>query len=209
LNSVTAAGVGNEGLDRLDVMRAWRRAVNAPPDAATLQRTLEQTLECLDALIGASWDATRGDLQMLADEVAREASPPAEARGIDLAIEARGDSALVARDLRRWTYLLRGALDEFLRELPAGSAVRVELGCVAATCGHRWLQADIVATLPVDARNPLEHRTPPSVSNRDKAVESGIRSLLIGTALRLLDGACDRTQTDAGPALRLVVPVEG
>jgi hypothetical protein len=208
MNSVTPAGIGDEGIDRLDVMRAWRRAVSAPIDAATLHRTLEQTLECLDALIGGSRDATRCDLQMLADEVAREASPAAEARDIDLAIEAR-DGALIARDLRRWTYLLQGALDSFLRELPAGSAVRVELGCVAATCGHRWLQADIVATLPVDARDPLEHRTPPSVSNGDKAVESGIRSLLIGTALRLLDGACDRTQTDAGPALRLVVPVEG
>jgi hypothetical protein len=209
MSSVTVAGVGDEGLDRLDVMRAWRRAVSAPLDAATLQRRLEQTLECLDALIGGSWGATRCDLQMLADEVTRGASTAADTRGIDLTIEARGSSVLIARDLRRWTYLLQGALDSFLSELPDGSAVRLDLACVAATCGHRWLQADIVATLPVDARQAVEHRPSPSVPNWDKAGESGIRSLLIATALRLLDGACERTQTDAGPALRLVVPVEG
>jgi hypothetical protein len=36
----------------------------------------------------------------------------------------------------------------------------------------------------------------------------GRRLILVGTALRLLEGACHRTATADGPALRLVAPVE-
>jgi hypothetical protein len=200
MTGLPVSGADDDRVERVDVMRAWRRTVSAPLDAATLQRTLEQTLECLDALIGGS-EPERGDLRVLAEHVARVA-PAAEARGLDLTIETRSRSPLVGRDLRRWTWLLQGMLDSLLAELPGGSAVRVGLGCVATTSGHRWLQADITATVAVDPHDTGEPRAP-------RSGESDIRELLIGAALRLLDGACVRTQTDAGPVLRLVVPVQG
>ena len=186
----------------MDVMQAWRHRVRAPLDAATLHQTLDQMVECLEALVGAGVEAERGNLGTLAECVVRVATPAAEARGIALTIETHSRSVLVGRDLRRWTWLLEGVLGSLFTELSSGSAVRVGLGCAATTSGHRWLQADITATSPLHASDTAEPRAAHSA-------DAEIRELLIGTALRLLDGACDRIQTDAGPVLRLVVPVEG
>ena len=143
-----------------------------------------------------------GDLQVLAGDIFDAMSPAAEALGIGLAVDARSRSTLTGRDLQRWTYLLNTALDSFLQELPAGSAVRVELACVASTRRHRWLQADLVATAPEAACHPDAPAT-------SRGGQPSVRWLLIETALRQLDGACDRTNTDAGQTLRLVAPVEG
>ena len=123
------------------------------------------------------------------------------ARGIELACEARGGGDLSGRDRRRWLYLLNATLDGFMRGLPAESAVHVDLACVASTREHRWLQAHIAATLPGGAPLMLN---PPGT-----ATESAALSLLVVTALRLLDGAYDHTHTEAGPVLRLVIPIEG
>jgi hypothetical protein len=184
-----------------DALAAWRRAMSAPTDGVSMRRTLEQTLECLDALIGVGGSLADGDLRVLAADVSSAMSAAAHARRIQLVCEARSTSALSGRDRRRWIHLLKASLDSFLHDLPPESAVRVDLACVASTREHRWLQASIAAALPAGA--PMTHDSPPP------APGAAALSLLIETALPLLDGACDRTHTEEGPVLRLVAPIEG
>lgn len=156
----------------------------------------------LHDLLAACGQTPASDLTGLAEEVASAMSPAAARRGIRLRCEARTESALSGRDRCRWRYLLNATLEDFLRELPADTVVRVDLACVATTREHRWLQASIVATLP-DGRRPAHDAATGTAS------ESAIPSLLVETALRLLEGASDRLHTAAGPVLRLVTPIEG
>jgi hypothetical protein len=137
---------------------------------------------------------------MLAEDVARDVAPRARARGIDVAIRIHSRDSLSGRDRRRWRYVLEQASASVLDELPAGSRLRVDLGCVATTSGHRWLQADLAVTR-ADGEAAGPARGP-------AGRPAGFDSTVVATAMRLLEGALDRTATRNGRVLRLVAPVE-
>jgi hypothetical protein len=159
--------------------------------------TLAGALEALDTVIGETSGLPGGDLRALAQDVAGDVAPLARARGIEVAMGIRSRDSLSGRDRHRWRYLLEQATTSVLDELPPGSRLRVELGCVATTSGHRWLQADLAVT------DGTHFARPAAGSARD-----GFRSIVVETALRLLEGALDRTVTEDGRVLRLVAPVE-
>ena len=163
--------------------------------------TLAVALEHLDRLIADATPLPPGDLAGLVGVVAAAVAPLAHGRGIDLVMAVRGQGPLAGRDLRHWQYLLTQALLSFVEDLPAGSALQVDIGCVATTCGHRWLQADVAA-------RPARVAAHDAAGSGQPAGNGGIRWLLVVTALRLLEGACDRAVTADGLALRLVAPVE-
>jgi hypothetical protein len=167
--------------------------------------TLAEALEALDALIAEAACLPGGDLQALIRDVRGDVAPQAHARGIDVVMEVVGQSeSLTGRDLRRWRYLLRQALASFVEELPAGSPLRVELACVATTSGHRWLQADVHAPPgPAGAAASGANSSDANAPGRE-----GFRPVLVQTALRLLEGACEGAATRDGRVLRLVAPVE-
>lgn len=161
--------------------------------------TLAGAIEALDALIAEPSGQSAGDLRALAEDVTADLAPRAQARGIDLSLAIRGQGSLSGRDRRRWRYLLEQAATAVLDDLPAGSRLRVEIRCVATTSGHRWLQADLAVRREGDDAGLAPGWRP----DRD-----GVRSIVVETALRLLEGACDRTAGADGRVLRLVAPVE-
>jgi len=161
--------------------------------------TLAGALEALDAVIGETSCPPGGDLRALAQDVAEDVAPLARARGIDVAMGIRSRDSLSGRDRRRWRHLLEQATTWVLDAVPAGSRLRIELGCVATTSGHRWLQADLAVT----GWDQDEGSAAGSARCRD-----GVRSIVVETGLRLMEGALDRTTTADGRVLRLVAPIE-
>lgn len=166
-----------------------------------LQETLAEALASLEALIADASPRPGGDLLVLRQEVADDVAGLANERSIDVVMAVRGRGSLAGRDLRRWRYVLTLAVTSFLEDLPAGSGVHVDIACVATTSGHRWLQADVAARLDQAGGNRGPEAEPPTGGGRQGLI-------LVGTALRLFDGACHRTATADGPVLRLVAPVE-
>jgi hypothetical protein len=162
------------------------------------RETLAEALAGLDALMADASCPPDGDLRTLVRQVGREVEPLAQRRGICLVMDVRGREPLTGRDLRRWRYLLTHAVLSFVEDLPPGSGLRVGVACAATTCGHRWLQADVAARLGSGEEPETEPRSS----------DGGRRMVLVETALRLLDGACDRAESADGPVLRLVAPVE-
>jgi hypothetical protein len=217
-------------VDGVDVMHAWSHAVRTSLHQVTsclellefeqkiedldctalalessreLSVTLDHLLHCLDALIGHASRAHLWDLDALANEVARVLSPELQKREISVEFNARGAETLTGRDFRRWKFLLTQTLGQLLRRLPAGSAMAVEIGAVASSRGHRWLQAEVSTTVP-------ENRAPVGEDGSGRAdLQVRLGLMAASTALRVMDGACYQESRDLGLTFRLVAPIEG